>query len=102
GIGGMTHLILADNAESAGPWGTLGMIGCLSWLLIFTLGVVGQPHVVTKMMMSRRVEDARLTLPITLGGYTLTALLWISIGLLMRALVVSGDHAELSRAFPSP
>lgn len=98
GIGGMTHLILADNAESAGPWGTLGMIGCLSWLLIFTLGVVGQPHVVTKMMMSRRVEDARLTLPITLGGYTLTALLWISIGLLMRALVISGDHAELTRA----
>ena len=98
GLGGMTQIILTDNAEAAGPWGTMGMIGCLSWLLVFTLGVVGQPHVVTKMMMSRRVEDARLTLPITLGGYTLTALLWISIGLLMRALVLSGDHAELGRA----
>lgn len=98
GIGGMMEIIAADNAEAAGPWGTLGMVGCLSWFFLFTLGVVGQPHVVTKMMMSRRVEDARATLPVTLIGYTVTALLWISIGLLMRALVLSGGHPELARA----
>ena len=98
GIGGMMQLIHTDNAESASTWGTLGMLGCLSWFLLFTLGVVGQPHVVTKMMMTRRVEDARASLPITLIGYTITAMLWISIGLLMRALVLNGDHESLLRA----
>lgn len=98
GVTEMSQIIMADNEEAAGPWGTLGMLGCLSWFFLFTLGVVGQPHVVTKMMMSRRVEDARLTLPMMLAGYTLTALLWISIGLLMRTLVLSGEHPTLARA----
>lgn len=98
GMGGMMEIILKDNAEAAGPWGTLGMLGCLSWFFLFTLGVAGQPHVVTKMMMSRKVEDARRTLPITLLGYTVTALLWIGIGMLMRAVVLNGGQAELARA----
>lgn len=98
GMGGMMEVILKDNAEAAGPWGTLGMLGCLSWFFLFTLGVAGQPHVVTKMMMSRKVEDARRTLPITLLGYTVTALLWIGIGMLMRAVVLNDGQAELARA----
>ena len=98
GMGGMMEIILKDNAEAAGPWGTLGILGCLSWFFLFTLGVAGQPHVVTKMMMSRKVEDARRTLPITLLGYTVTALLWIGIGTLMRAAVLNGSQAELARA----
>ena len=98
GMGGMMEIILKDNAEAAGPWGTLGMLGCLSWFFLFTLGVAGQPHVVTKMMMSRKVEDARRTLPITLLGYTVTALLWIGIGMLMRAVVLNDGQAELARA----
>ena len=98
GMGGMMEIILEDNAEAAGPWGTLGMLGCLSWFFLFTLGVVGQPHVVTKMMMTRKVEDAKRTLPITLLGYTVTALLWIGIGMLMRAVVLNGSQAELARA----
>lgn len=97
GIGGFIQTIGADNAEAAGPWGTLGMMGCLSWFFLFGVGVIGQPHVVTKMMMSRRVEDARHVLPFTLFGYTMSALLWISIGLVMRALVLSGRHPELAR-----
>lgn len=98
GIAEMSRVIAADNAEAASPWGTIGMLGCLSWFFIFTVGVSGQPHLVTKMMMSRRVEDARSSLPITLVGFGMTALLWISIGLVMRTLVLSGQHEELARA----
>ncbi|MDP6444715.1 MAG: hypothetical protein QF805_13055, partial [Pirellulaceae bacterium] len=98
GFAEMAATIGNDDAESIRPWGTLGIFGCLSWHLLFSLGVVGQPHVVTKMMMSREVGDARFTLPITLIGYTLAALLWISIGLLMRTLVLQGAHDELSGA----
>ena len=99
--GGFTEInrtIMTDDPEAIGPWGTLGMFGCLSWFFVFTLGGSGQPHVITKMMMYKKVEDARHILPITVFGYIFAALLWISIGLVMRALVLSGQHAELASA----
>ena len=98
GITEMSRVIAADDAEAASPWGTVGMLGCFSWFFVFTVGVAGQPHLVTKMMMSHRVEDARLSLPITIVGFGMTALLWISIGLAMRTLVLSGQHTSLERA----
>ncbi|MFN4258374.1 MAG: sodium/proline symporter [Gemmataceae bacterium] len=98
GFAGMSRTILRDDSEAMSPWGTLGMFGCLSWYFVFTLGAAGQPHVVTKLMMTRRVRDARLTLPISVLGYAVTALLWISIGLAMRALVLQGAFPELRQA----
>ncbi len=98
GMTGMSQTILADDPEAMSPWGTLGMIGCLSWYFIFVLGACGQPHVITKLMMTRRVEDARHMLPVSVVGYGITALLWIAIGLSMRALVLQGVHAELTNA----
>lgn len=99
--GGYTEIsqtIEADDQSAIGPWGTLGMIGCLSWMLMFGLGGAGQPHVITKMMMNKNVKDARHILPISMFGYLFAALLWISIGLVMRALVISGQHPELASA----
>ncbi len=98
GISGMVQTLQRDDPESAAPWGTLGMLGCLSWFFIFTFGVLGQPHLVTKMMMTKKVGDFRSSLPITLIGFGLTALLWISIGLAIRSLVLSGDVTTLDKA----
>jgi Na+/proline symporter len=98
GFRGMSETLVRDDAAAIGPWGTLGIIGCLSWYFVFSLGGAGQPHVITKMMMTRRVSDIRRTLPLSIIGYSLTALLWISIGLAMRALVIQGDHPELADA----
>lgn len=39
--------------------------------------------------------EARSILPIGVGGYLLCALLWIGIGMAMRALVLQGAHDEL-------
>ncbi len=97
--GGFTEIssiIKADDPEAIGPWGTLGMIGCLSWLFVFGLGGSGQPHVITKMMMNKKISDARHILPVSIVGYFFSALLWISIGLVMRALVLDGTHPELA------
>ena len=99
GLTGISQTILADDPEAISPWGTLGMIGCLSWYFIFVLGACGQPHVITKLMMTRRVEDARHMLPVSVLGYGVSALLWIGIGLSMRALVLQGVHTtELANA----
>jgi SSS family transporter len=98
GITEMSQTIMEDDPEAIGPWGTLGMMGCLSWYFLFALGGCGQPHIITKVMMNRRVQDAKRILPISLGGYCLSALLWISIGLVMRTLVLQGRHPELASA----
>ena len=98
GFAGMSEAIMADDPESMSPWGTAGMMNSLSWYFVFALGLAGQPHIITKMMMSRRVKDARSILPISLGAYVVSALLWISIGLVMRALVLQGYHPEIPGA----
>ncbi|MEL6191716.1 MAG: sodium/proline symporter [Bacteroidota bacterium] len=94
----ISQIIHADDPEAIGPWGTLGMVGCLSWFFVFGLGMAGQPHIITKMMMNKRVSDFKAILPVSIGGYVFSALLWISIGLVMRALVLSGLQPELAMA----
>ncbi len=96
GLAGTVETIRADDPEAIGPWGTLGMLGCLSWYFAFALGAAGQPHIITKIMMNREVADAKRILPLSILAYTLCALLWISIGLAMRALVLQGVHPELA------
>ena len=96
GLTGIVTTLMEDDPEAITPWGTLGMMGSLSWFVVFVLGSAGQPHVITKFMMNRRVEDARRTLPVSAGGYMLCSLLWLSIGLAMRALVIQGGHPELA------
>ncbi|GAG12695.1 unnamed protein product, partial [marine sediment metagenome] len=77
GFAGMSRTLVADDPEAISPWGTLGILGCLSWYFLFTLGGAGQPHVITKLMMTRNVDDARHMLPLSILGYTVSALLWI-------------------------
>jgi Na+/proline symporter len=98
GLNGATTLIMQDDPEAMGPWGTLGMLGCLSWYFMFSVGCAGQPHLLTKTMMIKRLPSYRFIPLVTVVGYLLTALLWISIGLVMRALVVQGLHPELATA----
>ncbi|MFT5765248.1 MAG: Na+/proline symporter [Saprospiraceae bacterium] len=98
GFTAISETIQADDPEAIGPWGTLGMIGCLSWMFVFGLGASGQPHIITKMMMYKKPSDAQKILPLSIGGYIFSSLLWISIGLVMRALVLDGTHPELETA----
>ena len=95
GIGEMNQIIMEDDPEAMSPWGTLGIVGCLSWFFVFSFGSAGQPHLVTKIMMNKNVSDARHILPVSMMGFFLSGLLWIGIGLAMRALVLSGAHAPL-------
>lgn len=91
--GGMqeaTSIILADDSESMMPFGAAGIMASLGWFFVFGLGLAGQPHLITKMMMNRNISDNRSILPMSLFGYVMAALLWISIGVVMRAAVIDG------------
>ncbi len=95
GLMEMNQIVYDDDPQAIGPWGTLGMFGSLSWMLLFGLGGAGQPHVITKMMMNKKISDAKKILPVSIFGYVFSALLWIGIGLAMRALVLNGLHPAL-------
>jgi Na+/proline symporter len=91
--GGMTEatsVILADDSESIMPWGSAGIMAALGWFFVFGLGLAGQPHLVTKMMMNRNISDNRHIFPMSVLGYVLAALLWVSIGIIIRATVIDG------------
>ena len=100
--GGMSEasaIILADDGEAAMPFGTAGVMMSLGWFFVFGLGLAGQPHLVTKMMMNKRMADNRTILPMSITGYVMAALLWIAIGIVMRAAVIDGvipplDHSN--------
>ena len=96
GFAEATSVILQDDAEAVMPFGTAGIIACLGWAFIFGVGVAGQPHLVTKMMMNEKISDNRVVLPVSVMGYAFAALLWISIGTVMRALVIDGQAEPLT------
>ncbi len=95
GLPEATSIIMGDDPEAGLPFGTLGMITALGWGFVFGIGLAGQPHLVTKMMMNRKISDNRLIFPVSLVGYALAALLWFSIGIIMRATVLDGSMPML-------
>ena len=99
--GGMqeaTAIILADDPETIMPYGAAGMMASVGWFFVFGLGLAGQPHLITKMMMNKNIDDNRYILPMSMFGYIMAALLWVSIGVIMRAAVIDGVVPPLSLA----
>ena len=98
GLETASRILFENDPESILPFGTLGAMASLGWVFLFGFGLAGQPHVVTKMMMNRKLSDNRVILPVTLIGYALSAMLWISIGVVMRALVIGDIEVPLLSA----
>ena len=97
GLREASEIVLADDSESMMPFGAAGIVTSLGWFFVFGIGLAGQPHIVTKMMMNKNLADNRSILPLSLLGYIVSALLWISIGLVMRAVVVGGGAEPLAQ-----
>jgi SSS family transporter len=96
GLQTAAQMILDDDPEAMMPYGTVGVITAIGWGFVFGMGLAGQPHLVTKMMMNRKISDNRLIFPMSLVGYALAALLWFSVGVVMRATVVGGEITPLA------
>ena len=59
----LPEFLYEDDPAAIGPFGTEGIICALSWYFVFGLGLAGQPHIITKMMMTRNIADNRFILP---------------------------------------
>jgi len=95
GFTAMTETVMSDDRETMGPWGSFSMMCGLSWFFLFVVGACGQPHVITKHMMFRRVRDLKWIIPIAVVAGTITTMLTFSIGMVMRSLVLTGAQPEL-------
>lgn len=95
GMSEITRTLWEMDADFIGPWGTRGATACLSWYLLFALGGVGQPHAITKFLMLRDVRQLRWGALMTGVSYAVLSLLWMSVGLVMRALVERGVQPPL-------
>jgi len=97
GMANISRTLLASDPASMGPWGTLSPLAALSFYFVFGLGALGQPHVLHKYFMlrdPRRLKWFPLLLTVALF---VSLLLFIGVGLAMKALVVSGAAPALAR-----
>lgn len=96
GMSGISRTILAADSAFLGPWGKLSPLAALSFFFVFGLGSLGQPHVVHKFYMLKDPRRLKWYPLIMTGALFVTLLLYVSVGLAVKALVTRGDLAALA------
>jgi len=91
GLAEMSRTILAGDPDFISPWGTYYTpIAALSLYLLFTIGVVGQPHVMHKFFMIRDPRHLKWYPMLATIAMLLIILLMIGVGLAWKVLVLQG------------
>lgn len=93
---GAASLLAADGRFGPGflePLGRIPAGTAFGWLLVFGVGVLGQPQMLHKFFMIRRPQQLAF-LPLALGAAQgLCLLVWIGLGIAVPALVAAGRLA---------
>lgn len=96
GVASISHDILAADPGWFGPWGHFTPLAALSFFFVFGLGTLGQPHVLHKFFMLRDARQLRWYPLLMTGSLVLTLLLFVGVGVAVKARVAAGDLAPLS------
>jgi Na+/proline symporter len=99
--GGMEHIsrtIMSADASYLGPWGRIGPMAAISFFFVFGVGSLGQPHVIHKFYMLRDPRQLKWYPLLMTVALAVTQLLYVSVGVAMKALVVGGAIAPLVKA----
>jgi Na+/proline symporter len=99
GLGGIVDSI-RDSVQFGphflDPMGGVPVVTALGFFLVFSVGTLGQPHMLHKFFMLRRPRQVRW-LPLVIAiSQSLCLLIWVGLGLAVPALVASGRLAALS------
>jgi len=97
GLDGISRSILAADPSFLSPWGHLTPLAAVSFFFVFGIGTLGQPHVVHKYYMIRDPRQLRWHPLIMTGSMAIAQLLFIGVGLVVRALVARGELPPLAR-----
>lgn len=83
--------------EFLDPFGKVPAATAMGFFFLFSVGVLGQPHVLHKFFMLRDPQKLR-HMPLVVGvSQSLCLLIWLGVGLAVPALVAGGTLAPLSR-----
>ncbi|MBL0940966.1 MAG: sodium/proline symporter [Gemmatimonadaceae bacterium] len=97
GMANISRTLLTHDAALASPWGKLSPLAALSFFFVFGIGTLGQPHVAHKYFMLRDPRRLRW-FPILMSlAMTVTLLLFVGVGVAMKAQVLSGAIPPLSK-----
>jgi len=96
GIGRISHDIMAADPGWLTPWGHGTPLAALVFFFVFGLGALGQPQVLHKFFMLRDPRKLRWYPMLMTGSLTITLLLFVGIGLAVKARVSAGDLAPLA------
>ena len=96
GMASISRDILAADPAWFGPWGTGTPLAALSFFFVFGLGTLGQPHVLHKFYMLRDPRQLRWYPLLMTGALMLTLLLFIGVGMAIKARVAAGDMPPLA------
>lgn len=93
GLGNMVTTIAAEAADYVGPWGLLPAAVPIAFYLVFSVGILGQPHVAHKFLM---IKDPRLLkwgAVVAAVTAMVASLVMFSVGTVVRHLDVTGQLA---------
>lgn len=97
--GGMTSInteLAKIKPDLIGPFGAMPVLTCLTWYFVFAIGNSGQPHMIHKFYMIKDPQKLAWAALLSGGAYMLCSLLWMSVGMSMRAMVGKGAVAPLA------
>lgn len=96
GLSGISRSVMAAQPDVLAPWGTLSPLAALSFYFVFGLGALGQPHVVHKFFMLRDPRHLKWFPVLMTAALFVSLLLFVGVGLAMKALVLSGATPPLT------
>ena len=97
GLAAITRTIQAADPTLLGPWGAGGAMMALSFFFVFAVGSLGQPHIAHKYYMLKDVRRLRWYPLLMTVSMLLAQLLFVGVGIAMKALVLRGEVAPLTR-----
>ena len=98
GLAAISRAIQAVDPAFLGPWGTRGAMVALSFFFVFAVGSLGQPHIAHKYYMLKDVRRLRWYPALMTVAMLMAQLLFVSVGVAVKALTVRGELSPLARA----
>jgi len=91
GLANISTTLLVAEPDFMSPWGLFTPIAAVSLYLLFSIGVVGQPHVMHKFFMIRDPRRLKWYPLFVTVAMAMVILLMFGVGLAYKALVVTGQ-----------
>ena len=96
GLAAITRAIQAVDPALMGPWGAHGAMVALSFFFVFAVGSLGQPHIAHKYYMLKEPRRLRWYPLLMTVAMILAQLLFVGVGIAVRAMVARGDAPPLA------